>query len=201
MRLKSTNYISPIPTEGKFDEVFIEEKLFSIEKGRKYMSIEFEMYYFRDGVKVELDTRTIAFYGIAGDSVTSNKLAVISVPNENYQAEVDAVPMTVEVTNPETNEISVMPNPNHDAQVAAVPHNVTVPFLQYLYTHEGNLPEVYEIVDWGYPNFEDALKYFNGGDRTNPDITISNPFAKEWVKNNIIMKGEAIGVQFDFVAE
>ncbi len=170
MKLQAANYTSPIATEGTFNNVFVEEKSIYIEKAKKYMSIEFEMYYFKDEEKIELDTRKIAFYGMAGDSVTSNKLAVISVPNEDYDSEVEDSPLMV-----------------------------NVPLLQYLYTHDGVLPEVYDVVDWGYPNFQDALLYFNGGDRNNPEIEVVNPFAKEWIKHNIIIKGEQIGNQFEFV--
>jgi len=233
MKLRATQYTSPEPKEGTFDNVFIEEKSFTIEKERKYMSIVFEMYYFRDDVKVELDTRTIAFYGMQGDSVTSNKLAVLSVPNENYDAEVEAVPLTVQATNPDYQpefivepnpdydtevegseefinvanplydinipEFITIDNPDYDQQVEDVPEMVSVPLLQYLYAHEGVMPEVYEVTDWGFPSYEDVLQYFEGGDRSNLDISITNPFARGWLLNTLVMKNEKVGVQFQFV--
>lgn len=206
MKLKSLNYISPILTEGKFEEVFIEETEVLIKKNKKYMSITFEMYCYRNGERIVLDERSIAFYGIAGDTVTSNKLAVISVPNENYDAELAAVPLTITIENPEYNSEDMMSeqfitidNPNYDSQLASIKRDIHIPLLEYLYSHEGNFPEVYDIVQWGYPNFQDALQYFDGGDRTNPEITISNPFAREWMKNNVVMKGETLGTQFNFV--
>jgi len=231
MKLKATNYVSPIPTEGTFAEVFIEETDVLIRKNKKYMSITFEMYYFRNGERIVLDERNIAFYGMQGDKETSNKLAVISVPNEDYEFQVANVPIKVEVNNPEydprefINEFNpdynqddpesqlmipvlnptynnvqfiLIDNPSYTAQVAAIPQRVTVPFLQYLYTHEGQLPAEYEVVEWGYPNYQDSLQYFEGGDKSKLEIDIVNPFAREWLRNTLIMKNEKIGVQFNF---
>jgi len=208
MKLRSINYISPIATEGSFEEVFIEETEVLIKKNKKYMSITFEMYCIRNEERIVLDERVIAFYGMAGDSITSNKLAVLSIPNENYDTELEAVPLTIEVENPDFDleivgsiEYITIDNPNYESQVASIKRVSHTPLLEYLYSHEGIFPEIYDIVQWGYPNFQDALQYFDGGDKVNPNITISNPFAKEWVKNNVVMKGELIGNQFEFVNE
>jgi len=228
MRLKSLNYISPIPTEGRFENVFITESEVLIKKNEKYMSITFEMFYYKDSEKVVLDERSIAFYGNQGDSSTSNRLAVISVPNENYDSEIASIPLTIETTNPEyqpefllepNTEIEgseefisapnplynvnilqfiTIDNPDYNNQVASIQRNISVPFLQYLQEHEGNLPEIYEVVEWGFPNFQDSLQYFSGAERDNLEISIINPFAREWLKNTLVMKNEKVGVQFNF---
>jgi len=232
MILKSTQYTSPIPTEGTFENVYITEKAVTIEKARKYMLIEFEMYDYILDKKITLDERSIAFYGNQGDTVTSNKLAIISVVNKNYDAEVASIPLTIEVINPEYQpEFLLEPNPEYNAeiegseefistpnplydiniaqfitiensdyenQVASVQKNISVPFLQYLQEHEGDLPEIYEVVEWGFPNFQDALQYFSGGEKSNLDISITNPFARGWLLNTLVMKNERVGVQFNF---
>ncbi len=172
MRLKSLNYISPDPKEGKFDEVFIEERLITIEKARKYILIDFEMYYFKDGIKIQLDTRSIAFYGEEGDESTSNKTSYISILNPEYNSEIEGSE-----------------------------ERITVSLLPYLYSHAGILPEDYQVVEWGYPSYTDVCTYFRGGDKDNMDIHIDNPFARAWLRYNFVMKGEPIANQFNFIEE
>ena len=60
-------------------------------------------------------------------------------------------------------------------------------------------PENYFMVDWGFPSYEDALLYLNGGSFQSPEIQPVNEFVKAWILNNVVMKGEFIGKQFQFV--
>lgn len=212
MILKATNYVSS--AGGVFEEMFVQEKKFSIEKGRKYLLIEFEMYYFKDGEKTIHSERSIAFYGMTGDESSSNRTAIISIPNPDYDAMVAAIPETVQVPaqpefvliddvetpNPDydAEDLVTIPNPDYENMVNSVARHNSIPLLQYLYTHEGNLPEEFEVLDWGYPNFEDALSYFSGGDRSNLDISITNPFARDWFRNTLVMDNQKI-TQFNFV--
>ena len=55
------------------------------------------------------------------------------------------------------------------------------------------------MVDWGFPSYEDALLYLNGGSFQSPEIQPVNEFVKAWILNNVVMKGEFIGKQFQFV--
>lgn len=71
--------------------------------------------------------------------------------------------------------------------------------IEYITENEGVYPENYQMIDWGYPSFEDALNYLSGGSFENPEIQPVNDFVKAWILNTVIMKGEFIGNQFQFV--
>lgn len=60
-------------------------------------------------------------------------------------------------------------------------------------------PTNYKMVDWGYPTYEAALQYLTGGTFASPEINPANEFVKNWILNSVQMKGELIGVQFQFV--
>ncbi len=184
MKLHATTYTSPINTEGTFSDVYIEDSIVSIQKTKKYLSVTFEMYYFKNEQKIVLDERTLGFYGGPGDSETSKKAAVISIHNpitEPYEEQIQD-PETLEFTT-----VTIIP-----------PATIQVSLLQYLADNNGVLPEFYEVVDFGYPDFNTALQFFNGGDRNNLDISIPSPFAKLWLKNTLVMKNENVGAQFEF---
>ena len=74
-------------------------------------------------------------------------------------------------------------------------------FYTSIFTHEGVLPDDYTIVDWGYPTYEDAITYFSGGTINAPELFIDNPFAREWLKVNLLMKLKSIsdGNTFEFI--
>jgi len=235
MKLFCHQYTSPIPTYGTFESVYIEESCVKIEKFKKSMSINFEMYYFKDGERIVIDERRITFYGMNGDSVTSKDAAIISIPNIHYQEQVDAVPLTIEVPNtdyqpqfilvnnpdynpeeegseefimednPEYNEsipyFITIDNPDYESQINSVSTTVSIALMDYLYQNAGVMPEVYEVVKYGFPNFQTASSFFNGGEKNDTDISVLNPFAKEWVKNMLIMQNEPVGNQFNFVNE
>ncbi len=194
MKLHAPTYTSLIDTEGTFTDVFIEDSIVSIQKSKKYLSVTFEMYYFKNGQKIVLDQRTLGFYGGSGDSESSKKAAIVSIPNP--------------ITEPYT---EVIPNPDYDAEnpeslefitVTITPSaTINVALMQYLADNNGELPEVYEVVDFGYPDFNTALQFFSGGERGNLDIQIPNPFARLWLLNNLIMKNEQVGLQFNFTED
>lgn len=60
-------------------------------------------------------------------------------------------------------------------------------------------PTNFTMVDWGYPTYEAALQYLTGGTFASPEINPADEFVKNWILNAIQMKGELIGVQFQFV--
>jgi len=192
MKLFCSTYTSPIDIEGTFTDVFIEDSIVSIQKSKKYLSVTFEMYYFKNEQKIVLDQRTLGFYGGSGDSETSKKAAIVSIPNP--------------ITEPYT---EVIPNPDYNSEDPESLEFITVPItpsetinvalMQYLADNNGELPEVYEVVDFGYPDFNTALQFFNGGDRNNLDISIPNPFAKLWLKDSLVMKNQKVGSQFEFI--
>lgn len=71
--------------------------------------------------------------------------------------------------------------------------------IDYLQANSGAFPTNYTMVDWGFPSYEDALNYLTGGTFASPEINPVNQFVKDWIKNTVIMKGELIGKQFEFV--
>lgn len=60
-------------------------------------------------------------------------------------------------------------------------------------------PTNFTMVDWGFPTYEAALNYLTGGTLQSPEINPADEFVKNWILNSVQMKGELIGVQFQFV--
>lgn len=71
-------------------------------------------------------------------------------------------------------------------------------FIQHI-MENGQYPTNYEMVDWGYPSYEDALSYLTGGTFDNPEINPANDFVKAWILNTVQMKNELVVAQFQFV--
>lgn len=71
--------------------------------------------------------------------------------------------------------------------------------IDFIMNNQGDYPENYQMIDWGYPSYEDALNYLSGGSFESPEIHPANDFVKAWILNTVIMKGEFIGNQFQFV--
>jgi hypothetical protein len=71
--------------------------------------------------------------------------------------------------------------------------------IDYVMSKGGDYPTNYTMVDWGYPSYEDSLTYLSGGSFQSPELQPVNDFVKAWILSTVIMKGEYIGVQFEFV--
>lgn len=87
----------------------------------------------------------------------------------------------------------------YDAELEGSEERITVPLFAYLAENNGEMPEDYVMVDYGYPTYEKVMQYFEGGTLNNPEITISAPLAIGFLMNNLVMNGEAVGVQFTMV--
>jgi len=228
MKLTTATYNSPLSTEGMFSNVFIEDTEYTLNRNKQMFSVTFEMYHIKNGERIVLDSSLLQFLGAAGDTATTNKTAIISIPNVNYSSQVEALPLTIQINNPEydPNEFIQVVNPDYNSEIegsqefieipnpqfndveflttpnpeiTTIPLRINIPMLEYLYANEGQFPEDYQIVDWGFPNYTDVLKYFEGGTLTDPELFINNPFARGWLLNNLYMKGEKVGVQFNFL--
>lgn len=228
MKLHAAIYKSPYPTQGRFENVFIQDVYYKINRIENLFVVKFQMYYEHDSKRIILDENQLSFKGtnieIGSGLATSNKTAIIKVTNVNYNPE---IPQIIEVANPEY-DVNISPtleveNPDYDANIEGslptitipnpdykpftifianpdyVPQFEELPLLQYLQSHQGQFPEVYEVIDFGYPTYEDAIQYFTGGELGSPELFLINDFAKEWLKNNLQMKGEIIGKQFNFL--
>ncbi|KIQ22643.1 hypothetical protein RT99_05915 [Flavobacterium sp. MEB061] len=159
MKLNTTLYVSPIVTEGKFDDVYIEDTSFELNRKDSILRINFEMFYFRDGKRTVISTASLGFQGMNDDVNSTNEKTLFKF------------------------------NDSED----------THGLIQYFLDNNGMYPENSEIVNWGFPSFEDALTYLNGGSFQNPELHPVNDFVKDWIRNSVIMKSEAIGNQFEFV--
>lgn len=71
--------------------------------------------------------------------------------------------------------------------------------IDYVMSNSGNYPTNFTMIDWGYPSYEDSLTYLSGGSFQSPELQPVNDFVKAWILNTVIMKGQYIGVQFQFV--
>lgn len=162
MKLISQLYKSPIPTEGKFENVFIEETAITLKRKDSYLRIDFDMYIQENGQTIVLDKSFIAFQGMNDDESSTNRKSTFKFLND-----------------PEEQE----------------PRGL----IEYLNANQGNYPDNFKMIDWGYPSYEDALTYLTGGSFQSPELHPLNEFVKAWILNTVIMKGEFIGVQFQFV--
>lgn len=162
MKLTAPIYNSPIPTEGKFENVFIEETAITLKRKDSYLKIDFDMYIEKDNQIITLDKSSIAFQGMNDDETTTNRKSTFLFLDD-----------------PEEQE----------------PRGL----IEYLTENQGAYPENYKMVDWGFPSYEDALAYLSGGSFQSPEIYAVNDFVRQWILNTVIMKGEFIGVQFQFV--
>ena len=170
MKLIAQNYNSPMATQGSFENVIIEDVQLTQKRGEKYLSITFEMYYMKDGRKMVLATKELAFQGMEGDAISTNRTTKMSIPN-----------------------------PDYDAQIEGSKERLVVPMFDYLANHQGVMPTDYQIVDFEYPTFEKVLQYFNGGTLQSPEITITAPLAIGFLMNTLSMNGEIVGKQFTMV--
>jgi hypothetical protein len=86
-------------------------------------------------------------------------------------------------------------NSNQTAYVEV--NGQTIPLLQWLSENNGELGDAI-ITDYGYPTYEDALTYFNGGTFEDGEITLTNPIAMGLVLSKLIINNEPVGVQLMF---
>lgn len=206
MKLHAPIYTSPIPTEGTFTDVYVEEKNFLIQRDNRLFAIEFEMYYLKEGKKIIFpEPFRLEFRGNNTDPENSNRTTLVLVPNPDYAAQVAVIPTELLVTNPDydaelegSEPFIYVANPNYVAQVAGVHERVEVPLFKYV-AENGAFPADYEIVDWGFPTYQTVLLNFDGGNLEAPELFLNNDFAKGWLLNNVYMKGEALFKQFNFV--
>lgn len=81
MKLSAPIYNSPLFTEGKFENVFIEETSLQLKRSDSYLKIDFEMYIIRNSQKVVLEKASIAFQGMNNDENSTNRKATFKFNN------------------------------------------------------------------------------------------------------------------------
>jgi hypothetical protein len=168
MKLQAKTYNSPVPNQGTFSDVQIEETQIKFKRNEKYLAITFEMFTQEDETRTVLAVNTLAFQGMNDDANNSNRTALARVPNPDVLEE----------------------------EIGSEKEFINVPLLPLL--EAGTLPAEATISDYGHPTFEDALKYFDGGTLDAPELTLENDFAKQWLLNTLLMNGQKVGEQFTF---
>lgn len=169
MKLTANIYNSPNPLQGKFENVIIEDTCVIHKRLENYLCITFEMYYIKDNERVSLAKTEVAFLGLEGESNSSNRTTIVSVPNPDYFSGSDQ------------------------------PERINISLFDYVESHNGAFPPDYEIIDFGYPTYEKVMEYFQGGTLTDPEITISDPLAIGFLINCLIINGEPVSKQFELI--
>lgn len=170
MKLFAKTYVSPVPNQGTFLNVFIEETQITHKRQENYFAVAFEMYVENDAQKTVLATNTLAFQGMNADANNSNRTALARVKNPDVKEE----------------------------EIGSEKEFMNVPLLPLL--EAGTLPAEATISDYGHPTFEDALNYFDGGTLDAPELTLENDFAKQWLLNTLLMNGQTLASQgFEFI--
>lgn len=181
MKLHAPTYVSPNPQQGTFTDVYIEEVATQRLKNKHFYKVDFEMYYDKNGERIVIYRFNRAFQGMDGEAGNTNKTMIMKYPNPDYDPNYEySEADTEEVINQKT-----------------TPEYI-VPVRQYLSENAGQFPLGFEIIEWGYPNYEDLKDFFSGDDFGNEDIIITNPLAEKWFLNQV-ENGELIGNQFQFV--
>lgn len=86
MKLKAQTYVSPIVTEGTFENVIIEETSFQVKRKENYFRIDFDMYL-EDKPEVILCSSYLAFQGMDDDEVNSNIKATFRFNDDSEEEE------------------------------------------------------------------------------------------------------------------
>jgi hypothetical protein len=167
MKLTTQKYESPLENQGSFDNVIIQDVAITHRRLDKFLSIRFEMSCIKNNKKVIICIKEMMFIGMEDDIVSSNQTTLMSIPN-----------------------------PDYDSQLEGSEERITVPMFGYLESNNGVMPSDFTIVDYGYPTYEKVMGYFNGGTLDNPEITITEPLAIGFILNKLIMNEEPVGNQF-----
>lgn len=177
---KTGTYVSPNPKQGAFKDVFIEEVQTLRRKNDLLYIVDFEMYYNKGVERIVLATMRRVFRGTNGDANSTNRPAILKYPNPAYDPEFAG------------DDTTTMEEFN-----LAATQNIETPLLAYLAANAGVMPEGGEIIDIGYPSYEDLKNFFIGDGFGDENIVLTNPIAMHWFLNQE-MNGEAIGAQFEF---
>lgn len=171
MKLFCQNYVSPLETEGKFENVYFEDVSYTRNRLSNSLIIIFEMYFIKNNKRIVLQRLEKSFVGNEGDEMSTNRTLFVEIANPDYNVEIEGSQekLTVPLFGSDGNY-------SFDVQ--------TIPF---------------EIVDFGYPTCEKVLQYFEGGTLENPEITVTNPLAQGFVLNEFKRENEPLGVQFNFI--
>lgn len=162
MKFLATTYEHPI-TLGTYTNVFIEDTMFVHDRLNKLLNVNFEMYVMKqDGSKHSIGSSSLSFRGTDAENGTPMST------NRTMWFEV--------------------PNPDYNQELGETPENPTVlrrTLVEVLTENNGSVPENATVVEWGYPNYTDALTYFDGGSMDEPELLVTNPLAVGFLLNKM----------------
>jgi len=145
MKLISANYESPRLDQGTFLNVIIQDSAIIHQRLNKYLAIDFEVSYLKKEQKVVLETIKMEFYGMESDEHSSNRRTTFSIPN-----------------------------PDYDAEIEGSEERTILPMFTYLMENAGVMPADYQMEDFGFPTYEKVMQYFldeyQAGRTPNPDV-------------------------------
>ncbi|GIZ09970.1 hypothetical protein [Flavobacterium sp. UMI-01] len=86
MKLIAPIYVSPLDSEGQFQNVEINDTEIIIQ-GENFFSVKFDMTYQKNDRTILLGSHTLSFLGDEGDEQSSNRTTKISILNPEYDSE------------------------------------------------------------------------------------------------------------------
>lgn len=175
-------YISPLSHQGTFENAYIEDREIILKRNENYLAVIFVLAYIRDEKEVILYQKKIEFIGLDSDYKNStNQTSFFKYPNPSFDP--DFIPDE---------------NSTPEDLLKTIEIFEKIPLINYLNNNAGVLPDGAEITDYGYPTYEAVLNYFTGGTLSAPEINITDPIARGFFLNKVMMNGEPCGVQFQF---
>lgn len=179
---KTGKYISPQPHQGEFQNAFIEDREIILKRKKNYLAVVFVLAYMHNGKEVILYQKKVEFIGLENDYENStNQTTYFKYPNPAFDP------------NFAIDEFST----EEDFQ-KTVEWIENVKLMEYLEQNNEVMPEGAVITEYGYPTYEAALDYFEGGTLASPEIIITDPLAIGFFLNKLEMNGEIVGKQFQF---
>lgn len=177
MKFIAANYTKPNGDFGTFTNVYIEDIGFTHSRNVGQLNVAFEMYHIHNGNRIVIGSGSI----FCSDGILPN------VEGSNYAPD-------------STNKTAYCRqlNPDYDGTNDKYIGD-EIPLIRFLADNGSILPNGYEITDYGFPNYTDALKYFSGGSMESPEISVTNPIAIGFLLNKLIINDEPIGNQFQIV--
>ncbi|MDN3595324.1 hypothetical protein [Zunongwangia endophytica] len=181
---KNGVYNSPMAVQGKFENVFIEDREITIKRNENFLSVKFVMFYLKDEKEIILGSKTMEFCGLENDYANSTNIAsIFKYPNPDYDPNFD-----------------IAESKSDEDYKKTIEWIENVKLMEYLALNNNKLPYGAIITEYGYPTFEVVLQYFEGGTLDDPEVQINNEFAQGFLLNKLSINGEIVGDQFIFLS-
>jgi hypothetical protein len=180
---KESTYKSPKLGQGYFNNVFIEDVSTKIIRKSNTLEIVFAMFSKDNGITSELNRTSMIFKGLESEiptGKTTNQPSIVQVENPDYE-------VGYEIKEEDTDEVI------KKKTTPSFRYNM----IEWLTQNKGELNNA-TVIDFGYPTFEKAIEFFNGGDLKNPELTLSDQISIGFLLSKLIINGEPAGNQFTY---